>query len=109
MDEDRSTKRRFINYIARKLYQLSLRSAERVFFQNPDDQQLFNDTGILNSHTPTTVVNGSGVDIDEYPHTPLPSPTLLRFLLIALLISYKGIRVYAHAAAIIEQSYAEEE
>ena len=107
MDEDRSTKRRFINYIARKLYQLSLRSAERVFFQNPDDQQLFNDTGILNSHTPTTVVNGSGVDIDEYPHTPLPPPTPIRFLLIAQLIADKGIREYAQAAAIIKQRYPE--
>ena len=107
MDEDRSTKRRFINYIARKLYQLSLRSAERVFFQNPDDQQLFNDTGILNSHTPTTVVNGSGVDIDEYPHTPLPPPTPIRFLLIARLIADKGIREYAQAAAIIKQRYPE--
>src|SRR5690625_6803740 len=101
MDEDRSTKRRFINYIARKLYQLSLRSAERVFFQNPDDQQLFNDTGILNSHTPTTVVNGSGVDIDEYPHTPLPPPTPISFLLFVLLIADKGLSESTPAPALI--------
>src|SRR5699024_4996265 len=43
MDEDHSSKRRLINHIARRLYRVALRSAERVFFQNPDDQKLFVD------------------------------------------------------------------
>jgi len=109
MDGDHSIKRRLINYIARKLYQLSLRSADRVFFQNPDDQQLFMDQGILSKHTPSTVVNGSGVDIDDYPFTPLPSQSPLRFLLIARLIADKGIREYAQAATLIKEKHPEVE
>src|SRR5690625_4272246 len=109
MDGDHSIKRRLINYIARKLYQLSLHSADRVFFQNPDDQQLFMDQGILSKHTPSTVVNGSGVDIDDYPFTPLPSQSPLRFLLIARLIADKGIREYAQAATLIKEKHPEVE
>lgn len=107
MDSDRSLKRRLINHIARSLYKLSLRSAERVFFQNPDDQKLFTETGILGRHTPSTVVNGSGVDIKDYPYTSVPSNPPLRFLLIARLIADKGIREYAQAAEIIKGKHPE--
>src|SRR5690625_3109720 len=95
-----------MNYVDRDLQRMSLRNAERVF-PNPDGRRLFLDSGILGQHRPSVVVNGSGVDIDDYPLAPLPPPTPIRFLLIARLLGDKGVREYAQAAAIIKQKHPE--
>ena len=90
-------KRRVIQFIARALYRMSLRRATKVFFQNPDDAALFTQLGLVPKHLPTVVVNGSGIDLDRFRSAPLPSGPI-RFLLIARLLSTKGIREYAAAA-----------
>jgi glycosyltransferase involved in cell wall biosynthesis len=93
-------KRRIIQWIARTLYRWALARATLVFFQNPDDRQVFRDLGLLLDRVPSQVVNGSGVDTEIFAHTPLPeSPT--RFLMIARLLGDKGVREYAAAAAIV--------
>jgi glycosyltransferase involved in cell wall biosynthesis len=93
-------KRRIIQWIARTLYRWALARATLVFFQNPDDRQVFRDLGLLLDRVPSQVVNGSGVDTEIFAHAPLPeSPT--RFLMIARLLGDKGVREYAAAAAIV--------
>lgn len=89
--------------LVRRLYTLSLRGAHVVFFQNPDDQALFRSLGILSAGTPSTVVNGSGVGLDEFAVTPLPEG--MRFLLIARLLVAKGVREYAQAAELVRQRH----
>lgn len=79
-----------------RLYALALRRTHKVFFQNPDDQALFRVQGILGPATPSCVVNGSGVDLLEYPVAPVPVRP--HFLLIARLLGDKGVREYAAAA-----------
>lgn len=83
--------------LARRLYALALRRVHKVFFQNPDDQALFRERGILGAGTPSVVVNGSGVDVARYTVAPLPSGPP-GFLLIARLLDAKGVRIYAQAA-----------
>lgn len=88
--------RRSIRRLAQRLYALALRNVDRVFFQNPDDQTLFRDIGILTARTPSSILNGSGVDTSEFsvaPHSPGMS-----FLLIARLLGDKGVREYVKAA-----------
>lgn len=103
MDEVHLAKRRLINFVARNLYRLSLCSAEKVFFQNSENRQLFLKTGALSQSTSSTVFNSSKMN---HPQTPFP-PSHIRFLLIANLIADKGIREYAQAAAIIKQKHPE--
>ena len=79
------------------LYRLALGKAHLVFFQNPDDQQLFRALGLLRAATPSIVVNGSGVDVSAYPAVPLP-PGPPVFLMIGRLLGDKGVREYAEAA-----------
>lgn len=91
------------------LYKQALSKTSKVFFQNPDDLNLFKQLKLISPATPTAVVNGSGVDVSEYDIAPLPiaddnSPGL-RFLLIARLLGDKGVREYAQAAKRIKEKY----
>src|SRR5690625_545182 len=103
--DDGSRKQRIINSVASKLYKQSLSRAHTVFFQNPDDEALFKQLGILQANANSVVVNGSGVGVDEYPFTPIAQDAAPRFLLIARLLGDKGVREYAEAARIIKQQY----
>ncbi|MGO2074867.1 MAG: glycosyltransferase family 4 protein, partial [Pseudoalteromonas sp.] len=86
------------------LYKTALKKAEKVIFQNPDNQQVFIDLGIVPKYK-TCVVNGSGVDVAHFDVKPLPSTPI--FLLIARLLGDKGIREYVKAANIVKQKYPE--
>lgn len=92
--------RRLLRYIVHGLYAAALRHAEKVFFQNPDDEALFRASDILESRTSSVVINGSGVDINEFGATPMPDDGP-NFLLIARLLGDKGVREFAQAAAYI--------
>lgn len=88
-----------------RLYMLALRYANKAFFQNPDDEILFRQLGLLPSSVPSCVVNGSGVDVETYAQASLPAG--LRFLLIARLLGDKGVREYADAARRIRARHPE--
>lgn len=88
------------------LYKLALARAEGVFFQNPDDEALFRKLGLLAPGARSCVVNGSGVDVEQYAVAPLPDGGP-RFLLIARLLGDKGVREYAQAAARVRAQHPE--
>lgn len=90
--------------IVHLLYGLALARATKVFFQNPDDDQLFQQLGILPARVPSVVVNGSGVDASAFAVAPLPAPPP-SFLLIARLLGDKGVREYADAASMIRKAH----
>lgn len=86
-----------IQGLVQALYKVALQKVNKVFFQNPDDQALFRERGLLSASTESCVVNGSGVDVSSFHVTPFPlgAPS---FLLIARLLGDKGIREYVAAA-----------
>lgn len=85
-----------VSRLVRLLYRLALSRAEKVFFQNQDDEALFRELGILPAHVPSVVVNGSGIDVAQFAVAPLPEKPV--FLLIARLLGAKGVREYVMAA-----------
>ena len=106
--EEVGYKKSNLQKVMHQLYAAALMTADKVFFQNPDDQALFKKMGILKPSTPSTVVNGSGVNVSEYSVAPLPTENdvpVPRFLLIARLLGAKGVREYAQAAAIIKSRH----
>ncbi|MED6316135.1 MAG: glycosyltransferase family 4 protein [Pseudomonadota bacterium] len=106
--EEVGYKKSNLQKVMHQLYAAALMAADKVFFQNPDDQALFKKMGILKPSTPSTVVNGSGVNVSEYSVAPLPienGKPVARFLLIARLLGAKGVREYAQAAAMIKSRY----
>jgi len=80
------------------LYRLAFTRSRRVFFQNPDDRQLFVDTRLARPAI-TALLPGSGIDLKSFTPVPLPqvegSPV---FLLIGRLVGDKGIREFVDAA-----------
>lgn len=78
------------------LYRLGLRSAEHVLFQNRDNLRFFQNSGFLNDSQQAVLINGSGVDLDYFSKTSLP--TAPNFLMIARLLHDKGVVEYIDAA-----------
>ncbi|WP_010483307.1 glycosyltransferase family 4 protein [Pseudomonas sp. S9] len=95
--------RYLLRLIVYKLYALSLKGSKHVFFQNPDDRNLFIQAGILADNVSSSVVNGSGVDTSQYIQTsPSDAP---HFLLVARLLGNKGVREYVAAAEIVKRKF----
>jgi glycosyltransferase involved in cell wall biosynthesis len=84
------------------LYKLTFSLPKKVFFQNPDDQQLFIKRQLVKESI-TGILPGSGIDLIKF--TPLPfkrNPTFI-FLLIARLLFDKGIVEYVEAAKLLKK------
>jgi glycosyltransferase involved in cell wall biosynthesis len=81
------------------LLKLALPHAHRLVFQNGDDLAVFRKLGLLGSNQVVTIVNGSGVNIQEFEETPLPEAAV--FLMVARLLGDKGTREFAAAARLL--------
>lgn len=86
------------------LYRQSLKANRCIFFQNPDDQQLFTHLGLVRDTSRCFLINGSGVDLSHYQATP-PGPNMPTFLLVARLLKQKGIFEYVAAAEQVKARY----
>lgn len=110
---DEQDTRTLLQKFIHSLYTQALSRSDKVFFQNPDDLNLFKKLGILKPNIPATVVNGSGVDINNFNIIPFPtySSGVIKpsFLLIARLLKDKGLIEYIEAARIIKSRYPETE
>lgn len=88
-------------WVAHALYRTALRQAACVILQNPDDQAYLQKRGVLTDTIRSVVVDGSGIDTDEYVEEPLPPQP--SFVMISRLIGTKGVREYAAAAAAVRR------
>jgi glycosyltransferase involved in cell wall biosynthesis len=79
-----------------RLYRFALSRAAVVFFQNPEDRDLFVDRGIVRPGQ-ARLIPGSGVDLERFAPVPLPEGPPV-FLLIARLLGDKGVREFVAAA-----------
>jgi glycosyltransferase involved in cell wall biosynthesis len=86
-----------VKAVLMRLYRIAFRRTTKVFFQNHDDAALFGELGLLPPALPVVVVNGSGIDLRTFRPASFPQGPL-QFLLIARVLSAKGIREYAAAA-----------
>ncbi len=82
----------------------SLSISERVFFQNPDDMQMFINLGLVKVIKAVTV-NGSGVNMIKFMHKKLPEQCI--FLMASRLIREKGVMEYLDASRLLKKSFPE--
>ncbi|MCE8037285.1 MAG: glycosyltransferase family 4 protein [Halomonadaceae bacterium] len=92
---DRRT--RLIRSLVNGCYALSGGLSRAFFFQNPDDRDELQQLALFRRFTRSVVVNGSGVDPDEYPFSE-PPVTPVRFLFMGRFLQEKGIREFVSAA-----------
>ncbi|AGE25020.1 group 1 glycosyl transferase [Pseudomonas poae RE*1-1-14] len=104
-DNQAVSSRGMLKILVQRLYALALSFATRVFFQNPDDEALFRYLHLISVDTPSTIVNGSGVDVNDFNVASFPEH--LSFLLIARLLGDKGIREFVSAAREVKSTRAD--
>ena len=83
-------------------YKMAMKKARAVFFQNKDDIDLFVKKKIVKREQ-VVLVNGSGVNLDNFIPTPLPSQ--ITFLSVSRLIKDKGIREYLSACELVKNEF----
>ncbi len=82
-------------------YRLAFNRAACVFYQNPEDRAFFLDHGI-GSLDRSTLLPGSGVDLDKFQAAPMPAHDVPTFLMIARVLRDKGVAEYAAAARAVQ-------
>ncbi|NOU92484.1 glycosyltransferase [Paenibacillus sp. LMG 31456] len=98
-------KQRLLTPLVNTWYRLAFQHCERVFFENPDDLHLFNRLGLIQQDK-TTILNGSGVNLDKFAMNPkVRSKAPITFILVARIIKDKGIYEYIEAARILKIKY----
>lgn len=96
----------WLNKVVRQLYRFAFSRSHRVFFQNPDDQALFVNQGLLAAET-AGLLPGSGIDLKSFqpaPREPLQGRPF-RFLLVARMLRDKGVEEYVQAARLLRHQY----
>ncbi|MCB1619109.1 MAG: glycosyltransferase family 4 protein [Thiothrix sp.] len=99
--EDRGT--RLLRHLLEPCYRLIFLPARTwALFQNPDDLNLFLDSGIA-SRERAFLIRGSGVNLQDY--RPLPEPDGIPVVMLASrLLRTKGVDEFAGAAALVAAS-----
>lgn len=87
--------------IAKWLYKLAFRYPKHIFFQNETDQALFLRSGLVKLGR-SSVLPGSGVDLQAFSYQPLPERIPFRFLMLSRLLYDKGVVHYVEAVAALK-------
>lgn len=96
-------KGKLLRRIVIQLYKYSAKRNNALIFQNPDDQSLFVQLGIVEQDKSHRIY-GSGVDISHYSYSE-PPLNPVRFLFIGRLIKEKGLLDFIEACSIIKNKY----
>lgn len=74
-------------------YRVALGKVKNVFFENEGNRQVFIDNCIITEET-AVVMNGAGVNLEEYSFTPMPEGESIRFLFIGRVMREKGVEEF---------------
>jgi|GEM_PF-68378 len=93
--------------VAKKLYRFAFRFPREVWFLNRDDEAAFVDQHLLAHPERARLLHGEGIDLDQYPYTPLPThhDDAFTFLLIGRMLWDKGVGEYVEAARQLRARY----
>ncbi|VUX54829.1 Glycosyl transferase [uncultured Woeseiaceae bacterium] len=96
-------KSRVLSILIKLQYRLSLRFNNLVFFQNPDDEELFRFLS-LTKQVKTKVINGSGVDTRKFVrHNQHPREN--SFIFVGRILRDKGVNEFIQAARLLKTKY----
>lgn len=86
------------------LYKISFRKSKVVFFENIDNLNTIVDLGIIDKQR-ACLLNGAGVNLEEYQFTAYPNDEQIRFLFVGRVMQEKGIDELFEAAKRIKKEY----
>ncbi|WP_042268704.1 glycosyltransferase family 4 protein [Paraburkholderia heleia] len=91
--------------VAKHLYRFAFRFPREVWFLNRDDEAAFKEGNLLAHPERARLLHGEGVDLDDFPFTPLPASAEFAFVLIGRLLWDKGVGEYVEAARALRTRY----
>ncbi|MEX0732988.1 MAG: glycosyltransferase family 4 protein [Aquisalimonadaceae bacterium] len=95
-------KAKLVRALVRRLYRLGLNHPNsRVILQNPDDRDLLIQAGALRDEQ-VVMIRGSGVDLQAFSATPLPSGVPI-VMLPARMLWDKGVGEFVRAARLLRE------
>lgn len=92
-----------VSKVAIALYKISFRFASKIFFQNPDDLKLFVSKGLVKKEV-ADIVPGSGINLQHFQPVDYKRNEAFTFLMIARLITDKGVLEYVDAIKKLKQN-----
>lgn len=92
-----------VSKIAVALYRISFRFASKIFFQNPDDLNLFVSKGLVKKEI-ADIVPGSGINLEHFKPVSYTRNDAFTFLMISRLITDKGVLEYVDAIKKLKES-----
>lgn len=72
------------------MYKVGLKKAKTVFFENAGNRDILVNAGVVKSEK-TYVLNGAGIDMEEYQPLPYPTDKPVRFLFVGRIMKEKGV------------------
>lgn len=94
----------FLRKLVVGLYKISFRKSKVVFFENIDNLNKIVDLGIIDKQR-ACLLNGAGVNLEEYLFTTYPNDEQIRFLFVGRVMQEKGIDELFETAKRIKKEY----
>lgn len=88
------------------LYKPALKGARVVFFENAGNRDTLAATGVV-PRGRDAVLNGAGVNLDDYPYQSYPQEGPVRFLFVGRVMREKGVDELFAAAKRMKQEYGD--
>ena len=104
-----STRQRLLRRVIVPAYRYCVAKNKAMLFQNIDDQEYYLQNRLLNEGIQTSVVDGSGVDLNEFQWREPRGAFNVRFCFVGRLLVEKGIQHFVEAAAQLKRSWPEAE
>ncbi|MDT9331570.1 glycosyltransferase family 4 protein [Clostridium perfringens] len=86
------------------IYRISFKKADKVFFENKSNRELFIKEGISDDKN-SICLNGAGVNLDEFEFSALPPFETVNFIFVGRIMKEKGINELFEAIKIIKAKY----
>mgnify|MGYP004505358083 CR=1 FL=1 len=85
------------------LYKFALPGAQKVFFQNAENEKFFTDYKLaFGKHD---MLPGSGVNLEQYTVSDYPTEDTIEFVFISRIMKEKGVDQYLEAAKVLREKY----
>lgn len=88
------------------LYKPALKGAKVIFFENAGNLDALAATGVVPKGR-DVVLNGAGVNLEDYPYQPYPQEGPVRFLFVGRVMHEKGVDELFAAAKRMKQEYGD--
>lgn len=88
------------------LYRPALKDAKVIFFENTGNRDTLVATGVVPKGR-DVVLNGAGVNLEDYPYQPYPQEGPVRFLFVGRIMREKGVDEFFAAVRRMKQNYGD--